>query len=78
MGQSCGLITAKLLFFFLLLECCSMLLPHRSRLDVPRYKWLTLQAVCLLEAVANLLFLGFYTVRWRGGLLFSDWLSPDE
>lgn len=55
-----------------------MLLPRRFRLDVPRYKWLTLHVVCMFEAVVNLLLLGFYTVEWRGILLFSDWMNPDD
>lgn len=53
------------------------LLPSKSKLDVPRYKWLTLCIVEIAEGTANLCMLGFFTVHWRGKLLFSDWMDPN-
>lgn len=50
----------------------------RCRLDVPRYKWIVLQFVCLADAVVNICLLGFFVVHWRGNFLFSDWMDCDN
>lgn len=51
------------------------LLPHRARLDTKRHKWLALCLVEAAEGITNFCLLGFFTVRWRGLLLFSDWMD---
>jgi hypothetical protein len=55
-----------------------MLGIHKANLDVPRHKWLVLQIYTIAEGTFNLLTLGFFVVRWRSDLLFSDYLMGSK
>ena len=55
-----------------------MLRIERSRLDVPRWRWVVYNAVCVADSVFNLLACGFLTVRWRSDLLFSPFMDDDK
>ena len=52
-----------------------MLRIRKTKLDIPRHKWLILNAVKSIEGAFNCLTLGVFSAEWYAPILFSEWIE---